>query len=309
MDSKKLYEDLIETARDLAINEMWDDSINCYLEAFSKYENEIIIGDFLDLALVYLEVNNETKAYCIIKDVIDNYPDFFIGHHYLGYYYLKLEDEESALGCFLHSEELGDKTSECYYNIAFVFDNMERYDEAIIYYSKVLNNDKNDYASRLNIAIIDQKQGRYEKAIENLLELREYYPQMSYINYNLGVNYGLTGEYEKAKDCYLEELTKVDFCENTYFNLAIIYKDYYRNYQKAKELNLKEVEINKSYRGWYNLGCLHVLTNDFDDAVECFYCAYVLENKILDYLESDEEVISFVNSEYFKMLKVKCIMK
>jgi len=301
------YKDLIQKAREYGANEKWDECISCYEDAFCYYENEILIGDLLDLALAYVENNNQLKGYNIIQDIINNYEDSYIGYHYLGYYYLKLKDDKLALESFLNSEKLGDNSIECLFNIGLLYDDSKDFEKAINYYLKVLEIDKDNFYANLNLGAIYQEQNKLQEALEIASRIKELYPQMHLVNYNLGVVYGLLGDYEKAKECYLEELTKDNYCTDAYFNLAIIYKDFYNDYNKSKELYLKGLEDNKNdSRYWYNLACIHCLLKDYKNACDCFYCSYLINNKVIKYLNSDEEATEFKKSEYYNKLLNLC---
>ena len=109
-----------------------------------------------------------------------------------------------------------------------------------------------------------------------------------------------------AEKCYLDEISKKEFYPYAYYNLGILYKDYYKDLMKAKEYYLKGLKyLQNDPSLWYNLGCAHVLSNDYKNASDCFYCAISLNEKILKYIELDEEIRDYINSIEFNNLKNK----
>ena len=300
------YQTLVEKAREYGNSGQWNECIGCYEDAFNYYQDEILIGDLLDLALAYVEIKDKEKGYSIIQDVIEYDGDISIAYHYLGYYYLKINEAALALQAFLNAKELGDDSVECYFNIGLLYDEAEEYDKAVEYYKKVLDKDENNFYANLNLGAIFQQENKLEESYQLVSRIKKLYPDMHLVNYNLGVLYGLWKDYEKARECYYEELTKENFCKDAYYNLAIIYKDIDKDYLKAKELYLKGLEDNKDdFKCWYNLGCIHCLLDDFDSACDSFYCAYLINNKVIKYISEDEELVVFRNSKAYENLKNK----
>lgn len=304
------YNELIERAQYFGNNANWDKCIEYYNKAF---EIMIKVDDLLDLSIVYLQVDNSFLALKGIDSVINLLPDNFKGYYYKGLYYEHLNDDANALTYYLKSLELEKNIAEIYFKIARIYDDLsdnenkeENITLAISYYNKALELDSNHYYANLNLGSIYERQNQLDKALHYTLISYQANKEEKMASYNLGVIYSKLNDFDKAIKCYSEEVTKKDFYPYAYYNLGIIYKEQIKDYNKAKEYYLKGLEyLPKDPSLWYNLGCVHVLNNDFKNAYDCFYCAIIINNKILKYLKEDSEIVEFINSDYYQLLVQK----
>lgn len=312
------YNELIERAQYYGNQANWDKCIEYYKRAF---EIMVRVDDLLDLSIVYLQIDNSFLALQGIESVISILPEDFRGYFYKGIYYEHLNQDSEALKYYLKALELESNVSEIYFKIGRIYDDLSDNEEKIEdnneidknitrakeYYLKALAIDPNHYYANLNLGSIYERESNLDKALQYTLKSYETDKNEKMASYNLGVIYSKLGKHEEAIKCYLDEVTKKDFYPFAYYNLGIIYKDQYKDYFKAKEYYLKGLKyLQKDPSLWYNLACTHVLTNDFQNAYDCFYCAISLNPKILGYLEEDDEVKKFIESSYFERLKEKC---
>ena len=304
------YNELIDRAHYYGDQSNWDKCIEYYEKAF---EIMVRVEDLLDLSIVYLQIDNSYKALKGIEAVIEILPNDYRGYFYKGIYFEHIEDDLKALNYYLKALELESEVAELYFKVGRIYDDLsdiEDHDKnielAMSYYFKTLALDENHYYANLNLGSIYERDNKFEEALKYTLKSYQADNKEKMASYNLGVIYSKLNDYEKAKDCYLEEVTKDNFYPYAYYNLGIIYKDYYKDYYKAKEYYLKGLSyLKKDPSLWYNLGCVHVLTNDYKNAYDCFYCAVSLNEKILKYFEMDDEVKEFINTEYYEKLKNK----
>lgn len=304
------YNELIERAHFYGNQSNWDKCIDYYERAF---EIMVRVEDLLDLSIVYLQVDNSYKALKGIEAVIEILPNDYRGYFYKGIYYEHIEDDLKALSYYLKALELESRIPEIYFKIGRIYDDLsdvEDHDKNIElakeYYFKTLELDENHYYANLNLGSIYERDDLYDEALKYTLKSHQVNSNEKMASYNLGVIYSKINEYEKAEKCYLEEITKQEFYPYAYYNLGIIYKDYYKDYYKAKEYYLKGLKyLKKDSSLWYNLGCAHVLTKDYKNAYDCLYCAISLNEKILDYIEMDDEIKDFIGTEYYEQLKNK----
>ena len=158
------YNKLIELAREYGSKEEWDKCIYYFEKAFIDYPNNIIIEDLLELSLVFLEIDNRDKAYSIINEVIDNDKSKYIGYHYLGIYYMELNENEKALDAFLESYCKGNRSSECLFKIGLLYDESYNREKAIKFYLETLMVDADNFYANLNLGAIYQEQGQLSLA-------------------------------------------------------------------------------------------------------------------------------------------------
>lgn len=303
------YIDLISKARKAGSEKNWDEAIDYYEKAFKIL---ILSDDLLDLGLVYLENDNSFRALKSIDTVIEAANDYYKGYYYKGIYYEYNGDSKEAVKYYklsldkIDSDKDALDKSEINYKIGKIYDDNDNTEEAVNYYLRAISDNSNHYYACLNLGSIYEKENKYEEAINYTQKALAINPELPLASYNLGVVYGDLGDFDLSKKYYLEEITKDGFYPYAYYNLALIAKDCDNDFEKAKMYNLKALEYLKNEANvWYNLACVYTLTNDFDNAYDCFLCAIINNNKILDFMKEDEEIKLFVQSEYYNKLVKK----
>lgn len=295
-----------------------DEAAKLYEEAFNYF---VTISDILEYAMIKMEQGDNDKALELVDGVIELNPDDFRGHYFKGVYFEYQNNDEEALSYFLKAEELlskenlGKDEALLFFKIGRIYDDLgdkyqekkdEYLDNAKKYYKEALKLDKHFYYANLNLGSIYEKENELTLALELMHRANDDEKDEKMSAYNLGVIYGKLGGYDKAIGYYEEELTKQDFYPLAYYNLGIIYKDVYKDYDKAKEYYIKGLEyLKKDSSLWYNLGCVYVLLNDFSSATDCFYCAISLKPEILEYMEDDKEISPYLINKEYKNLQNK----
>lgn len=313
------YEERIRIAQNLANDNKVDEAINEYEDAFKILVSP---GDVLDLALLYLDNGNSYRSQELIDSIIRESPEDIRGYFYKGIYYETLDDDDSALDMYLKCIDLkktdnNEAISNIYFKIGRIYDDKSEdkeenekkklIEKAKYYYDRAINSWSNNYYAYLNLGSIYEKENNLDKALELSLKANEISHDEKMSSYNLGVIYSKQGKYDKALECYKQEITKEDFYPFAYYNMGLIYKDFYHDYEKAKDCYIEGLKyLKKDASLWYNLGCVHVLLNDYNNAIDCFYCAICLNGDILSYMDEDKEIEVFVKSSAFEILKEKC---
>lgn len=296
-----------------------EEASKLYEEAFRYYAT---IGDILEYAMIKMEQGDNEKALELIDGMIEADAGDFRGPYFKGVYYENQNDDEKALEEFQKALKLIDNANNkeetpaiVYFKIGRIYDDLsDKYIDkkeeylgiAKEYYIKTLEKDKHFYYANLNLGSIYEKEDILDKALELMKTAHEDEPDEKMSAYNLGVIYAKLKDYDKARDYYIEETTKKNFYPYAYYNLGIIYEDYYKDYEKAKEYYIEGLKyLKKESSIWYNLGCVYVLLNDFINASDCFYCAINLNKSILNYIEDDKEISTYIIHREFQKLKNK----
>jgi len=126
----------------------------------------------------------------------------------------------------------------------------------------------------------------------------------------ISVNFGI-GIEEHDKEGRVITLEFEDYYVITVYTpnsqSELVRLQYRMKWEEEFKLYLKGLEDNKNdSRYWYNLACIHCLLKDYKNACDCFYCSYLINNKVIKYLNSDEEATEFKKSEYYNKLLNLC---
>ena len=306
----KKYNKLIEEARLLFRQEKLNEALHVYEEAFKI---KTILKDFIMYGCILIDLNQLPKAEKIFKELSENY-DFYEIHYSLGIIYEKTNRKHDALIEYEKAVHNDPNFELAHFALAFIYDELsedkkegfdgENTKKAIEHYKDVLRIDQNNFWANINIGSIYERNNHNEEALTYFQKAYEIDNQKEMVCYNLGVAYYKLKQYNESLKYYLEELEKESSFVSTYYNLGILYKDGFKDYERAKYCYLKALEKNKEdYNVWYNLGCIHSLEDNYKEAFECFKYIYYKNKKYLGYLDTDKELDDFRKTEYYDLLK------
>jgi tetratricopeptide (TPR) repeat protein len=276
--------------------------------------------------------NSTKKALEIGKLSVKKYPKdpkayYCLGKAYSsnGNYKLALENLKKAESLATDKKDLVNIDRE----IAFIFELIRRYDNAISYYNKVSNLAKdlgdtemqaNALESIANIYFLskpnlDKALNYYEKAIEltkNEDRKKFIFKQIAYINY-------VKGNHQQAIDYYKKSL---EICEkygkNDCDETKLIIGDVYREMKDFKNAEKYLFESLEGYRKWgdqegeasvcWSLGDLYRDKGDKKTAKKYYLCAYNIYSSIpvgVHRVEEMAEKAEAVLKEIKKLEKTK----
>jgi len=137
-----------------------------------------------------------------------------------------------------------------------------------------------------NLAIVQQKQGKYQEAIHNymkVLEQRETHPDAYF---GLGFCYFKKGLLEKSKDNFELAIKNKPAYLDAYVNLGAVYEKLNR-FNEAVLCYKKALLINpKHARAYYNLGVAHEKMMNLESALNCYQQALALDYDKKEWLKT-----------------------
>lgn len=297
----KKYNDIISNAIKKYEEGNIDDAIALYEDAF---KDKIIVEDLLNLGLLYFEKQLYGKALDAFDEIIESFPDFARAYYSKGIVYEEMGLFDQAIDAYLMAIKMKPDYVDAYFYLAGIYEDKNEPDIAFKYYKIGLSIDPNHFWLNLNIGSYYERNNNLDLALQHFLKAYEINCNYKMVCYNLGVVYTRLKMYDKALHFYLKELNKENFFKNTYLNIALLYKDCYKNYELSKLYYLKGIENDKdNYILWYNLGCLYALLKDYKNAYECLLFSVSIDFNIFDYLKTDIELEDFRNSDYYNMLQ------
>ncbi len=255
-----------------------------------------------DKAIHIFEDILEQSKYKPIKDIGDIYFGLGVCHDCLKQNEKAINDYETAIlnGCMV---------PECYYFLGCIYDDLEKDEDSIEtkkafeYYNKAIEIYPDYLFAYVNLGNINARFEHYDEALKYFHKAKDLDKDNSTnADYNLGVAYNSINDIDKAEYYYLEELKTNDPYPSTYYNLGILYKDK-KEYEKSKQYYLKSIEIDKEdYNSWYNLACLYALMNDFDNAFNCLNYIKYKKKKYLETSKTDDELKELRKDERYLKL-------
>jgi len=140
-----------------------------------------------------------------------------------------------------------------------------------------MNNSK--ISNQIQILFNQFKVRNFEHVISKAKQLIKRHPEYVILYNLLGASYQNVGEFNKAKENFIEGLKRDMNNVAMMNNLAMSYKNLLK-YDEAENLYLKIIKKNKNYVNAYvNLGNLNRDMNNFDKAIELYNEAIKLDKK------------------------------
>jgi len=134
-------------------------------------------------------------------------------------------------------------------------------------------------SNQIQILFNQFKVRNFELVISKTKQLIKHHPEYVILYNLLGVSYQNIGEFNKAKENFIEGLKRDMNNIAMMNNLAMSYKNLLK-YDEAENLYLKIIKKNKNYINAYvNLGNLNRDINNFDEAIKLYNEALKLDEK------------------------------
>jgi len=144
---------------------------------------------------------------------------------------------------------------------------LEKYDEALSEYGKILKENPNNVDVLLNIGFIQSKQGKIDAARATYFHALELHPNHIYALSSLGNLYFMEGKYSEAADYYRRVLLDRPTHWKSIVAMAQINRETGHN-KEAKVLFRRAVEINpKDIDSALTLGWMHFVDGEKEEAL------------------------------------------
>lgn len=293
------YTDLIENARKARAKGNFREAIKYYQEAFTK---KIIIKDLVDYGLVHLDNNQPIQAIEVFNEVVEVFPDLPHIYYYLGLAHEIIGKKDEAIKYYHTAVAKDPSFADAYFSLALLADESDNEDLAIHYYKKTLLYNPHHFWANLNLGSFYEKRNQLDLALAHTRQAYRIDPKQKMVSYNLGVIYGKQKKFAEAKKYYLEEIEKDGYIL-AYLNIALIYKDIYRDYESARYYYLAGISKDKDNAVlWYNLACVYLLSNDYENCYSCLLYAIMRDPSLKEFMLEDEELTDFIKSPYYEKL-------
>jgi tetratricopeptide (TPR) repeat protein len=141
----------------------------------------------------------------------------------LGYRFMNVHSK--AITHFKKAIELRQNFSEAYNDLGNTYLILSKWDLAIIYFEKALENTlyATPHFAQNNLGQAYYKKGEYNKAVESYRKAIKYQPSFSMAFHNLGITYEAMNEWDKAVGAYKESIQYAPKDPRSHFYLGKLY--------------------------------------------------------------------------------------
>ena len=109
--------------------------------------------------------------------------------------------------------------------------------------------------------------------------------------FNLGVACRKLGQIKEAIRYYRKSLQSNPDYSFTYLNLAILYKEEFKDYQESIGIYTEGIKYNPEVSVlYYNRACCYALLHDKEAALEDIKISTQLSPSLIDYMKTDDEL-------------------
>lgn len=177
-----------------------------YLSQVEQIDKHIAQTYFIK-GLIYKELNNSENAIKNLQIAVDNEPNYYDAYMLLGLLYAEKHDS-IAVDYYKNAINIAPKSLEAHYNTALFYQENSRYQQAIDTYNYILDNiDSTQQNIYYNIGYINLIYlNKYKEAIPYFSKAINYDSKYFQAYYNRGYCYELLKQYNKAKEEYQKSL-------------------------------------------------------------------------------------------------------
>lgn len=201
------------------------------------------------------------------NSVIKEYPKSALLMALQGNAYADLGNSIEAIRFLNKSIEIDENYVDAYYNLAHIFQSLDKNQEAIDCYNKTIEIRPNYFAAYNNLGNIYREQRDFEASLDCFKKAIEINPKYADSYNNMGNALTEMGELNAAVDSFKTALEiKPQFAE-AYFNMGKAYQDH-EKYSDAINCYWGALKINNQYAdAHYNLGMIYRELGDFEKAI------------------------------------------
>lgn len=248
-------------------NLVWRDSVSLWRDAARKSPekprthcnlgNAYLSKGFIDLAME--EYMQTLKIDPHVSEVYMN-----LGNAFRQKKDLRMAKEYYEKG--LELEPRSENRAKIYFNLASVYYELKKTDEAIANYQEAVRQNPGFYEAHFALGRLYYQEKSLDLALAEFKRTVEIYPDLSGAYNDAGVIYDLKKEYEKATAMYRRAISLDPNFAEAYYNLGITYENL-RDYQKAIESYKEALKTNPHYfKAHNNLGNVYQKRGQYGEA-------------------------------------------
>ncbi len=297
------FQNLILKAKKAYENKQLHDALEYYLEA-----EKMVIGCsslLIDIALIYDELKDYDKAESYYEKVLSFDEENSAAYYGLATIFDNLKQYDKAIAFYKEAIELDKYYYQAHFFLANIYDMMKETNLSIYHYERVIEIKPDYFYAYLNLGSIYESLDQNKKALSLFKKAETLNTDNHLLYFNYGVVYRKLNLIDLSIDNYLLSIEKSKNYAYAFLNLAIIFKDDRKDYQKAIEIYTMGINYHpKSAVLYYNRGCCYALIKDYKRAIDDLNNAISINHSLFEYMIKDEELIDLRKSSiYLKTFK------
>ena len=241
------------------------------------------------LAKIALKSGNTQQAKKYLFQLIQKYPESYVGHKTLAEVYEKEENYSVAVDEYIRASEINNKDLKINYTIAKLLNKEERTEEAITVLQDLLKKKPEYYEATDLLGEILYTQDGYKEAINVYMNSLRFNPGNYDLYYNLGMAYTMVNDFQRAKEFYQKAAQINSLLYNAKLSIgqiALIAGDLDEAESYFKE-SLKGEDVESG--SYYYLAQIAILKGDKEKATNYMNIAVELDPKI--YQKAQKETV------------------
>ncbi len=239
-------------------------------------------------AHLFFKLGNNRKAKEELINLVNKYPDSYLGHKLLAEIYEKEGGMRKAIDEYVKAIDLKKTDSKSYFKIAKLLNDLDKKDEAIEMLQNLLKTQPDYYEASIVLGEMLCDQERFKEAASVYQDALKYRSFDFELYYNLGIVYTRLNDFQQAKEMYERAAEINAMLYEVNYNLALIamIQKELDQAQEYFEKCLYDEELEPM--AYYNLAKIAVLKGDKARGITFLNKAIELDSSLLEKASNDK---------------------
>jgi tetratricopeptide (TPR) repeat protein len=216
------------------------------------------------------------------KDLIKKYPNNYELNKFLGLILANINNFDEALLFFNKCLEINKNSPEIYFNLGLIFKKKGLLDLSIKNYQEAIRLNPKFYDAYINLGVVFEQQNRNQDCLSILEKLIKQDKNNFKAYFNLGNIFKKIGNYEDSIKAYYQAIKINDQQAKNFYNLGLVLKKI-GNYDDAIINYKKSIKLKPNYfEAYNNLGVIFNEQRKFSESFDLFETALRINPKFLE---------------------------
>ena len=233
------------------------------------------------------------------KNLIKKYPDNYELNKFLGLILAHSNNHDEALIFFNKCLEINKNLPDIYFNLGLIFKKKGLLDLSVKNYEEAIKLNPEFLDAYINLGVVFEQQERNDDCLAVLQELIKKDKNNYKAYFNLGNILKKIGRFEDSISAYSQAIKINNQQSEIFFNLAIVLKKI-GNYEDAIINYKKAIELKPDYfKAYNNLGVIFNDQRKFSEAFNCFETSLKINPKFFE-AYYNESFIFLLQNEFIE---------